>query len=197
MAIVGRPLVVGSAHVSFWLDTPADAEVILCFDEGLVGVMLRGNLSTRALQRIPLRSFERHALAHLRASRDQERSQAWDKDQHTRHLARGGTSTPEEWAVINEPWRSALDKASKTPRRSGGKRERYLAETSARYLVLCGESGSPTKALAEELHLSTATVRDQLGDARRRKLLVAAAPGRPGGTLTPKALALLSADEED
>jgi len=83
-----------------------------------------------------------------------------------------------------------------TPPPASSTREQRLARLAARYLELCGETGSPTKALAEELHPSAATVRDQLGDARRRGLLLPSGPGRAGGELTAKAVGLLFVDEE-
>jgi len=176
---IGPPHDLGAAYVAFDLEAVPGVEVVLCLDKGgMVGVVLKGAVSTRALQRIPLRMLERYALAFLAAGVDFWRQNPEDGfEDLVEHLV------------------GSFDRAVKPLPPPEGSRERRLAWVAARYVELCGETGSPTKALAEELGFSAATVRDQLGDARRRGLLDKPGKGRAGGHLTPKAQALLSTDE--
>ncbi|MEJ7765295.1 MAG: hypothetical protein WKF86_07355 [Acidimicrobiales bacterium] len=181
--VVFEPCELGGAHVVFDLDAVPGAEVTLCLAQGrMVGLVVRGEVSTRALQRIPVRTLERYALAAACRIADKVR-------RRLDMLPEG--AYPDVRADFEGLLRAG------TPPPASSTRERRLAWVAARYLELCEETGSPTKALAEELHLSAATVRDQLGDARRRGLLLSAGPGLAGGELTEAAKALLTADKED
>lgn len=101
----------------------------------------------------------------------------------------------EKLAAAWAPWADALDAATTVPASADASREVYLARLAARYVVLCAESGTPTKVLAKELCISVATVRDQLGEARYKLLLTHPGSGRAGGELTQKAIDLLTEAE--
>jgi hypothetical protein len=72
-----------------------------------------------------------------------------------------------------------------------GRNDKFYAEIAARYVEEVATGNAPLKRLAEREHFDESTVRAFLNKARRRGLLTAAPPGRAGGRLTPKALALL------
>ncbi len=75
--------------------------------------------------------------------------------------------------------------------------DRWYAELAARYVVMSRRKpASPIPVLANSLHLATSTVSDALGEARRRGLLTPPPPGRPGGQLTDKALAILTSQSD-
>lgn len=187
----GKTFELGEAHVAFALDDSAPgATVTICLGGGrMVGMAMTGEVTSRALHRVPLRALERFALAHVRY---------WSREYRDPSYVE---ATSEEFgrpaAVIAaevEPLASAFETAATVVERTGT-REQYLAGLAARYVALCGLSGTPTKTLAEECHLSAATVRDQLGQARERGLLTKPGSGRAGGDLTPKAAALLDGTE--
>jgi hypothetical protein len=69
----------------------------------------------------------------------------------------------------------------------GGRKDRYYAEWSARYLNACRENERPIPLLAHRYHLKESTIRGFLGEARRRGLLTPAPTGKAGGQLTDKA----------
>ena len=176
----------GTAHVIFRLDALPKVDVILCLDEGrMVALVLRGDVSTRALREIPLRALERCALASLKKSVEYERNDE------------GRLPRPPHIASSDAQMADTFEQASKVPAARGATRERYLAELAQDYVVLCMTSGSPTKVLADERITSPATIRDHLAEARKRKLLTKPAPGRAGGELTPKAMVLLSRHEKE
>lgn len=188
----GAGFSIGAAHVVFSLDATPGARVTLCVDEGrTVGVVLSGEISTRALHRIPLRTVERFGLAYLRHWAAENRTPAYLES-----ISLEVGKPQEGIAAELEPMTQALEKATRLVEAPGGSRERHLAGLAARYVILCGETGSPTKALATERIMSAATVRDQLARARDKGLLTKPGSGRAGGELTPKAKALLAADEE-
>lgn len=70
----------------------------------------------------------------------------------------------------------------------------FYVQVGVRYLQLLA-TGSPTKLLASELHVSQSQARDLIHEARRRKLLTKTERGRAGGRLTEKAQRLLLAEE--
>jgi hypothetical protein len=78
----------------------------------------------------------------------------------------------------------------KRPGRKGREDFEY-AEIAALYVSKMG-SGIEVAQVADELGFSTSAVRNFLWEARRRVLLTPAPPGRAGGSLTPKARALLA-----
>lgn len=79
------------------------------------------------------------------------------------------------------------------PRAAGDLRRAQLAR---RYVELLGESATPKKDLAAELHLSLNTVNSYLHQARERGLLTSVGQGRAGGELTALAYEYLAADTE-
>ena len=173
-----EPIILGSKQVTLLLDALPDAQVTVCLEEGhMVGLVIRGELTARGLQRIPLRTVERYAAAFVR---DLE-SIPFESEAGQRE------------AAAARRWREGLRRSLE----SAPTRELKLARLAARYVQLCSESASPTKALAAELVQSPAVTRDQLAEARNRKMLTRPGSGRAGGELTPKALALLSTHEED
>ncbi len=92
--------------------------------------------------------------------------------------------------------RSRLRAWQEMPLRPGarGTPDAYYADLAAAYVELCeGGSNNPNVELGNTLHLSSQTITNQVGEARRRGMLTRAGPGRAGGELTPKAIALLSA----
>lgn len=174
-----EPIILGSKQVSLLLDALPDAEVTVCLEGGrMVGLVIRGEFSARELQRLPLRTVERYAAAFVR---DLE---------SIPHESEAG----QREAAAARRWREGLRQSIE----SAPTREWKLARLAAHYVQLCSESASPTKALAAELGQSPAVTRDQLAEARNRKLLTRPGSGRPGGKLTPKAEAILaqSAGEE-
>ena len=82
---------------------------------------------------------------------------------------------------------------SKRPGRRG-RPDVELARLAARYVELLA-TGPGVPRLAKERLFTEAYVRALLGRARTRGLLTKAPPGRPGGALTDKALALLQDHE--
>jgi hypothetical protein len=72
----------------------------------------------------------------------------------------------------------------------------YYAELAAAYVELIGEGVEhPVTVLAKRLEYDSKTISNALLEARRRGLLTRPPmPGRAGGELTPKALALLKED---
>ena len=88
-----------------------------------------------------------------------------------------------------------VDPASFTGTKRPGRRGRPDAEylsVAAKYVDLVKASGSPTRALAEELSVSPSAARDLVHEARRRELLTPTTRGVKGGELTEKALKLLA-----
>ena len=75
-------------------------------------------------------------------------------------------------------------------------REQWLARLAQRYVETLDEPRQ-TGILAEEFHYKPASVAAMIREARNKhKLLTPTTKGRPGGSLTPKALAILSEPEE-
>jgi len=66
----------------------------------------------------------------------------------------------------------------------------HLAQAMAMYLDAVAD-GHSTKEAARRFHVSASTMNDYRNRAKRRGLLVTHGRGKPGGTLTPKAWALL------
>jgi len=80
---------------------------------------------------------------------------------------------------------------TKRPGRRGTPDSEYVWD-AARYAELVRTTRSPTQALADELHISQSTARDRIHEARSRDLLTPTKQGVKGGTLTKKAIRLLS-----
>ena len=118
----------------------------------------------------------------------------------TNSLVRLSTTPFERWArrkiVAAEGWVIAPGTAGSEDRPRGprpGDRERTLVKLAAEYVDLY-RVGDPTpvKTLAERRHLAHTTVTGYLHDARTKYgLLEANGQGQAGGSLTPKANALL------
>jgi hypothetical protein len=76
-----------------------------------------------------------------------------------------------------------------------GRPDSFYARAALRYLELVKAGASPTKALAEERHISQSSARDLIHEARSRGLLTSMGRGQAGGQLTDKAKLLLAGDE--
>jgi len=164
------------------MESAPHTEVTLCVENDRVAaVVIQGQVSTRAL-RLPLRALERCALAQLA---------------ETPSYRNGPVPYASEAGAREAGAARMFSEMGRTVEKSPESRDMRLAVLAARYVQLCIESATPVKDLAAERYLSTATVRDQLHEARRRKLLDKRPRGLAGGQLTPKAVALLTADEED
>ena len=73
-----------------------------------------------------------------------------------------------------------------------GRPDLEYADLAREYVELvASEPAKPLEALAERRYLSPSQVRNLLYESRRRGILTAAPPGRPGGMLTAKAMKLL------
>jgi hypothetical protein len=71
----------------------------------------------------------------------------------------------------------------------------HLARLANRYVETLGEPGQ-TDILAEEFHYQPSSVSKMVREARDCRLLSPTTKGRPGGSLTPRARALLDETEE-
>jgi hypothetical protein len=96
-----------------------------------------------------------------------------------------------------------LEPTSRPGRR--GHPDVYYAQIAAEYARLQAQgSRSPTRDLADRMHISYSTARDAIGTARRRGLLTSAPRsssgsrrgGRAGGELTKEALEVLRSSDE-
>lgn len=85
---------------------------------------------------------------------------------------------------------SAGERLSKRPGRAG-RSDLYYAEVAADYVRLLVSDPTPVETLRKRMNLSASQLRNVLYAARERDLLTKALPGRAGGRLTPKAIALL------
>lgn len=93
-----------------------------------------------------------------------------------------------EWGAVPKAW------SMEATRRSGraGKDSLHFAQLASRYVALIADGDpKPIESLSAEVHLSASTVRNQIREARDRKLLTSEGQGRSGGHLTPTALQLL------
>lgn len=170
---------IGACHVTFALDWAPEAQVDICLEGGcMVGLVVTGALSARALQRVPLRSLERAAIASLRAMGD-------------RRLRTVGGSVGTVADLLGPLLGGRLERALGPEDGIPDDRLVRLAVFAARYVDLCGTSPTPTKDLAAEEELAPATVRDRLHQARRGGLLTSAGSGRAGGELTERARTIL------
>ncbi|HWT78643.1 MAG TPA: hypothetical protein VN648_07550 [Candidatus Methylomirabilis sp.] len=78
-----------------------------------------------------------------------------------------------------------------------GRDDLFYAGWAAKYLDSVATGPAPLARLADKEHLNESTIRGILQEARRRGLLTEPPPGRAGGQLTDKALALLGIKERD
>lgn len=82
-----------------------------------------------------------------------------------------------------------LSVATRVGRR--GRDDLYYARWAAAYVDALASSPRPAAALAAAHSLSPSQIRNLIHACRRRGLLTASPPGRPGGELTPRAIQLL------
>ena len=86
-----------------------------------------------------------------------------------------------------------LDDQGRVPRPGRrGRNDIFYARWAALYVDALAEGPNPLPRLAKAEHLNESTIRGFLHEARRRKLLTDAPPGRAGGQLTRKAETLLT-----
>jgi hypothetical protein len=78
-----------------------------------------------------------------------------------------------------------------------GRDDHFYAVWAARYAEQAAYTASPIAELAELHDRPPARLRDYIAQARRRGLLTETTPGRSGGQLTDKAIALLGLPEDD
>lgn len=76
-----------------------------------------------------------------------------------------------------------------------GRSDHFYARVAYRYLELVRAGPSPTRALADERHISQSSARDLVHEARARGLLTSMGRGQAGGHLTDKARTLLQSDQ--
>jgi hypothetical protein len=72
-----------------------------------------------------------------------------------------------------------------------GRDEVYYARWAAAYVEALARSARPVDDLASRHNLSASQIRNLMHACRRRGMLTASPPGRAGGDLTPRAIALL------
>jgi transposase len=155
----------------------------LTFVKGqLLGVEVRREsdearpLTAHLLQRVPLGALEREALRHVDAFVTE-----WLRGHgDARHIDRD-----------LEQWYDDFDEGSRP--RTGAKTERdvRLARLAKRYVETLGDP-MQTEIIASEFSYSDSSVAAMVREARTRHLLTPTPQkGRPGGRLTPKALAWL------
>ena len=162
----------------------------LAFTEGeLQGIEVRRDgddaapLTAHLLQRVNLGALERAVRQQVNLLQDMVESAVGVFDDKVIPAVKPGASAPvAKW----------LDDA----RERKLSRERTLAKLARRYVQTLGEKGQ-TAILAEEFHYKCSSVAAMIREARNtHKLLTPTTKGRPGGSLTPKALALLNETEE-
>lgn len=73
-----------------------------------------------------------------------------------------------------------------------GRDDLYYARWAAAYTDALTRSARPVADLATRHHLSPSQIRNLMHACRRRGLLTASPPGRPGGQLTSRAISLLA-----
>jgi hypothetical protein len=73
-----------------------------------------------------------------------------------------------------------------------GRDDLYYARWAAAYTDALTRSARPVADLATRHNLSASQIRNLMHACRRRRLLTASPPGRPGGQLTPRAISLLT-----
>lgn len=132
-------------------------------------------LTARELRAFPLGELQAFAVRDFRKTMEQP----WAAER-----ASSGRSHDERFRV----WARAAADTPRPGRR--GRPDVFYAAVAARYVVLLG-TGREVATLADELGYNAESVRGFLYEARRRELLTSAPKGRAGGTLTPKAIALL------
>lgn len=129
-------------------------------------------LRAHLLQRVPLGALERAARQHV---------DNWMAD------------WAEAVSSSSAPMNPALEKWSKTfadLKPEDMDRDRQLAKWAKKYVETLGHDGQ-TQILAEAFHYTESSVSRKIREARVHGLLTPTTKGRPGGSLTPKAVALL------
>lgn len=139
-------------------------------------------LTAQRLQRVPLGALERAVRKHVNVFENlwsevvaSSKGLAADK---VVHVGKAGMAPDvAEWFDSYRP--------------SKPSREQWLVRLAARYVETLDEDGQ-TALLAEEFGYAPASIAAMIREARNKhKLLTPTTKGKPGGTLTPKALALL------
>ena len=136
----------------------------------------RGGLESQTLRSVPLGSVRPFVLSKLRPL-----ERVLPEEEALRRMFR------------NYMLRGADVLAARPrPRRNTGRDDRYFAVLADEYVRLI-ETGErrPTTKLAANRSESPAKIRDRLHEARERGLLSPGEPGRRGGSLLPRAIALV------
>jgi hypothetical protein len=77
-----------------------------------------------------------------------------------------------------------------------GRDDLYYARWAMAYVEALARSARPIEDLAARYNLSASQIRNLMHACRRRDMLTASPPGRAGGELTPRAIALLKEDTD-
>lgn len=77
-----------------------------------------------------------------------------------------------------------------------GRDDLYYARWAVAYVEALARSARPIEDLAARHNLSASQIRNLTHACRRRGMLTASPPGRAGGELTPRAIALLKEDTD-
>jgi hypothetical protein len=77
-----------------------------------------------------------------------------------------------------------------------GRDDLYYARWAVAYVEALARSARPIEDLAARHNLSASQIRNLMHACRRRGMLTASPPGRAGGELTPRAIALLKEDTD-
>jgi hypothetical protein len=136
-----------------------------------------GGLITDDLRLIRLNELARAALARIIKG---EKVQRDPTGLFSRNLPRA----PKNWA-----------KTLKTRPGRAGREDIDYARIAERYIAHL-TNATPVVVLADELKIGVSQTRNLLYEARRRGLLTAAPKGKPGGSLTRKAIKLLEGGEQ-
>jgi hypothetical protein len=166
----------------------------LTFSAGdLSGVEVRRDdgsdpLTAQRLQRVPLGALERGVRKHVNVFEnlwsEVVASSAGLANGKVVHVGKAGMSP-----ALSE-WFDSYHQAKPS-------REQKLARLSERYVETLDEPGQ-TAMLAEEFSYAPASIAAMIREARNKhKLLTPTRQGKPGGSLTPKARAILAEREEE
>jgi hypothetical protein len=98
---------------------------------------------------------------------------------------------PPELQVVVARFREGI------PERRRGKSNLFYAQLARDYVEYWSKGLDPISTIKTRREIeSKSKARDMVREARRRELLSAISAGRPGGRLTPKAIALLESDPD-
>jgi hypothetical protein len=172
-------------EVAALLDTGDDAVFTIGMHEGLMhftGIHVRGALAG-VDERLPIHpeTFRRLGLAAISQQIGREMHEPW-----LRYLLSG---------LDDDAWVDAFALARRPGRK--GRNDYFYAVLAQDYVDSCVRTNHPVPELAAKRNYSVRTIRNQLGEARRRELLTAPPErGTSGGDLTPKAIALLKGNQQ-